>query len=150
MTADPGRSVSSVDVLDEREHARLGDVGNWAALTQPAPPPVSIPVLFAEQVARSPEAAALTSGEQSWTYRQVDEAANRLAHLLAAHGVRPAGAWRCWRNAPPGRSYRFWRCSRPGRSICRSTRHTRRRASGSCSMTLRRRRLSPRVTWPTG
>ncbi|EID17508.1 linear gramicidin synthetase subunit D [Mycobacterium xenopi RIVM700367] len=91
MTADPGRSVSSVDVLDEREHARLGDVGNWAALAQPAPPPVSIPVLFAEQVARSPEAAALTSGEQSWTYRQVDEAANRLAHLLAAHGVRPGG-----------------------------------------------------------
>ena len=33
--------------------------GNRAMLTQPAPAPVSIPVLFAEQVARAPEAVAL-------------------------------------------------------------------------------------------
>ncbi|HZS19400.1 MAG TPA: amino acid adenylation domain-containing protein, partial [Pseudonocardiaceae bacterium] len=87
MTADPGRPLASIDVLGEHEYARLGDIGDWRALTEPAPTPVSIPVLFAAQVERTPEAVALTSGEQSWTYRQLDEAANRLAHLLAAHGV---------------------------------------------------------------
>ena len=42
------------------EHARLDEVGNRAVLTQPATAPVSIPVLFAAQVARTPEAVALS------------------------------------------------------------------------------------------
>ena len=42
------------------EHARLDELGNRAVLTQPATAPVSIPVLFAEQVARAPEAVAVT------------------------------------------------------------------------------------------
>ena len=50
MTADPTRRVSSIDVLDEAEHARLDEVGNRAVLTQSATP-VSIPAVFAEQVA---------------------------------------------------------------------------------------------------
>ena len=54
MTADPGRRVASIDVLDAGEHARLDEVGNRAVLTRPAPPAVSIPVLFAAQVARAP------------------------------------------------------------------------------------------------
>ena len=89
MTADPTRRLSSMDVLDEGEHARLDEIGNRATLTQPAPAPVSIPVLFAEQVGRAPEAVALVCGECSWTYRELDEAANRLAHLLVGQGVGP-------------------------------------------------------------
>ena len=89
MTADPGRRVASIDVLDAGEHARLDEVGNRAVLTRPAPPAVSIPVLFAAQVARAPEAVAISCGDRSMTYREVEEAANRLAHLLAGHGVGP-------------------------------------------------------------
>ncbi len=89
MTADPARRLSSVDVLDEAEHARLDEVGNRAVLTQPATAAVSIPVLFAAQVARAPEAVALTFEGRSMTYRELDEAANRLAHLLAAEGAGP-------------------------------------------------------------
>ena len=37
MTADPTRRLSSVDVLDAGEHARLDGWGNRAVLTQPAP-----------------------------------------------------------------------------------------------------------------
>ena len=66
----------------------LDEIGNRAVLTQPATP-VSIPVLFAAQVARAPEAVALSCGERSWTYREVEEAANRLAHLLAGQGAGP-------------------------------------------------------------
>ena len=50
---------------------------------------VSIPALFAAQVARSPEAVALTFDGRSMTYRELDEAANRLAHLVADQGAGP-------------------------------------------------------------
>ena len=91
MAGDPTRRLSSVDLLDEPEHARLGEWGNRAVLTQPAPTPVSIPVLWAAQVARTPEAVAVTFEGLSMTYRELEEAANRLAHLLAGHGVGPGG-----------------------------------------------------------
>ena len=60
MTADPTRRLSSVDVLDADEHARLNELGNRAVLTRPASPAMSVPALFAEQVARTPEAVAVT------------------------------------------------------------------------------------------
>ena len=89
MTADPTRRLSSVDVLDAGEHARLDGWGNRAVLTQPATAPVSVPALFAAQVARAPEAVAVTFEGRSMTYREVEEAANRLAHLLAGQGAGP-------------------------------------------------------------
>ena len=91
MTAEPSRRSSSIDVLDEAEHARLAEVGNRAVLTAPAPAlaPVSVPVLFAAQVARTPGAAAVTFEGRSMTYRELEEAANRLAHRLADQGVGP-------------------------------------------------------------
>ena len=76
-------------MLDEAEHARLDEVGNRAVLTKAAPVAVSVPVLFAAQVARAPEAVAVTFGDLSLTYRELDEAANRLAHLLSGRGVGP-------------------------------------------------------------
>ena len=89
MTTDPTRSLSSMDVLDAQEHARLDEAGNRAVLTRPAPPPVSIPALFAAQVARTPGAVALSFEGVSMTYREVEQAANRLAHVLAGRGVGP-------------------------------------------------------------
>ena len=89
VTADPGRPLSSIDLLDAGEQARLDGWGNRAVLTRPATTPVSVPVLFAAQVARTPEAVAISCGENSWTYRELEEAANRLAHLLAGQGVGP-------------------------------------------------------------
>jgi amino acid adenylation domain-containing protein/non-ribosomal peptide synthase protein (TIGR01720 family) len=92
MTADPTRRLSSMDLLDGDEHARLDGWSNRAVLAQPVRKSVSIPALFAVQVARDPEAVAVSWEDRSWTYREVDEAANRLAHLLAAQGV---GAGQC-------------------------------------------------------
>src|SRR5262249_19766960 len=86
MTVDPTRRLSSVDLLDAGEHAGLEGWGNRAVLTQPMTG-VSIPVVFAAQVARTPEAVAVTCEGRSMAYREVEEAANRLAHLLAGQGV---------------------------------------------------------------
>ena len=89
MTADPTQRLSSMDLLDAGEQARLDDIGNRAVLTQPAAPAVSIPAVFVTQVARNPEAVALTFEGRSMTYRELDEASNRLAHLLAGQGAGP-------------------------------------------------------------
>ncbi|WP_156425323.1 non-ribosomal peptide synthase/polyketide synthase, partial [Mycobacterium sp. GA-1285] len=89
MTAEPARRLSTIDLLDDAERARLDEIGNRAALTQPTTASASIPAVFAEQVRRAPEAVAISCGTQSWTYREVEEAADRLAHLLTGQGVGP-------------------------------------------------------------
>ncbi|WP_375488158.1 AMP-binding protein, partial [uncultured Mycobacterium sp.] len=89
MTADLTRRLLSIDLLDDDEHADLDGWGNRAVLTAPARVGASIPVLFAAQVGRSPEAVALSCRGRSMTYRELDEAANRLAHLLVGQGVGP-------------------------------------------------------------
>ncbi|OSC55259.1 hypothetical protein B5180_40260, partial [Streptomyces sp. BF-3] len=44
--------------------------------------------LVREQVARTPGAEALRDGTRSWSYREFDTDADRLAGLLAEHDVR--------------------------------------------------------------
>ncbi|MBO0885179.1 MAG: AMP-binding protein, partial [Mycobacterium sp.] len=87
ITADTTRRLSSIDVLDEAERACLDRWGNRAVLTQPVPPAVSVPALFSLQVQRTPDAVAIRCGEHSWTYQQVEQASNRLAHLMVGHGA---------------------------------------------------------------
>ncbi|MGO4447060.1 amino acid adenylation domain-containing protein, partial [Mycobacterium sp. 2YAF39] len=89
MATDPERLLSSIDVLDTGEFGQLDAWGNRAMLTQPVPTVQSIPAMFAAQVTRAPEAAALTFDGHHLTYRELDEAADRLANLLAANGARP-------------------------------------------------------------
>ncbi|MFI5511750.1 amino acid adenylation domain-containing protein, partial [Mycobacterium sp. NPDC051804] len=89
MTTDPSQQLSTIAMLDDSERAHLDEIGNRAVLSRPAPPVVSIPVLFATQVSRVPEAVAISCGERSWSYRELDEASNRLAHQLFARGVGP-------------------------------------------------------------
>ncbi|OBH02893.1 non-ribosomal peptide synthetase, partial [Mycobacterium sp. E1747] len=90
MTADPGARVSSIDVLDADELTRLDEMGHRAVLAESVAG-VSLPELFARQVSRAPGAVALRCGARSWTYREVDEASNRLAHALVECGAGPGG-----------------------------------------------------------
>ncbi len=48
-----------------------------------------IHALFEEQVTKTPDAVAVVFGEQSLTYRQLNEGANQLAHYLQTLGVKP-------------------------------------------------------------
>ncbi|MBO0881503.1 MAG: amino acid adenylation domain-containing protein, partial [Mycobacterium sp.] len=91
LADDPGCALSSVDVLDGPERARLDEFSNRVVLTRPVASQVSVPGLFATQVARTPEAVALVCEGRSMTYRELDEASNRLAHLLVGCGVGPGG-----------------------------------------------------------
>ena len=145
MTADPARRLSSVDLLDDGEHARLDEWGNRAVLTRPAPAPVSIPEVFAAQVARAPEAVALT-----FEGRVDDLPRARRGRRTGWRTCWPTTArarvsvWRCCSRGRPRRSWRSWRCSRPGRRICRSIpAHPDGADRSSCSPTPRRSPRSP-------
>ncbi|KUI04643.1 hypothetical protein AU189_19860 [Mycolicibacterium acapulense] len=89
MSAVPSQSLRSIGMLDAAESTRMDAMGNRAVMAAPIPPPVSIPTLFDRQVARAPQAVALVCGERSWTYREVEESANRLAHMLVEYGAGP-------------------------------------------------------------
>ncbi|WP_156670919.1 non-ribosomal peptide synthetase, partial [Mycobacterium sp. E136] len=89
MTVNPGRRLSSIELLAGNERADLDVWGNRTLLARPASSTVSIPVMFAEQVARAPEAVAIRCDGRTWTYRELDDASNRLANLLIDRGAGP-------------------------------------------------------------
>ncbi|MFA5709879.1 amino acid adenylation domain-containing protein, partial [Mycolicibacterium sp.] len=88
MTGDPLRSLSTMDLLDRSEYAQLDQIANRTALTSTVPE-VSIVSLFGQQAARTPGAVALRCRGDELTYRELDEASNRLAHWLTHLGARP-------------------------------------------------------------
>ena len=81
---DPRTALGSVDLLTAAEEARL-------LALQPAPTPLESSGLmhagFEVTAATQPDRAALRHGGQRWTYRELDERSNRLAHALRARGV---------------------------------------------------------------
>ncbi|MED5814022.1 amino acid adenylation domain-containing protein, partial [Mycolicibacterium sp. 050232] len=88
MATDPDAVLSSIDVLEPAEQVRLDEVGHRAVLARPVVES-SIPELFAAQVERAPDAVALRFDGRSMSYRELDEASNRLGHLLVAEGAGP-------------------------------------------------------------
>ena len=89
MTADPDPAALVDRSAREPEHARLDEVGNRAVLTRPVARRGRFRRCSPQQVARTPQAVAVTFDGRSMTYRELEEAANRLAHLLAGHGAGP-------------------------------------------------------------
>ncbi|WP_420891933.1 amino acid adenylation domain-containing protein [Mycolicibacterium nivoides] len=88
MTADTAQRLSSVDVLDAADRARLDEVGHRGVLGRPVVES-SIPALFAAQVERAPGSEAVSFEGRTLSYRELDEASNRLAHMLIDRGARP-------------------------------------------------------------
>ncbi|MFD9729917.1 amino acid adenylation domain-containing protein, partial [Streptomyces sp. NPDC059072] len=86
VAADPETRLSRLDVLDADERRVVTDEWNDSARTLPA---VTLPEAFEAQVARTPEATALIGAGVSLTYAELDERANRLAHVLIGRGVGP-------------------------------------------------------------
>nr|APD71797.1 non-ribosomal peptide synthetase 8 [Streptomyces sp.] len=84
LVSDPEARVGSVHVLESAERERLLGELNDTAVPVPGR---TVPALFEEQAAATPDAVAVAFGETSLTYRELDARANRLAHVLAARGV---------------------------------------------------------------
>ncbi len=91
FTTHPNRPLHHLDLLTPLEHTHLDTWGNHHSLHTPPPaPPVSIPQVFADQVAAHPDALALTFDDRTWTYRELDTASTQLAHHLhTTYGAAP-------------------------------------------------------------
>jgi non-ribosomal peptide synthetase component F len=86
VAADPGLPVSGVQILDTAERRQL--VAGWNDTARDKPP-VTLTELLEEQARRSPGALAVVCGDQAWSYAELDERANRLAHYLTGLGAGP-------------------------------------------------------------
>ncbi|MEV7924223.1 amino acid adenylation domain-containing protein [Kitasatospora sp. NPDC088779] len=88
---DPQAPLARLGAPEPAELARI--LGEWSGASAAPREPArraTIAELFAEQAARTPDAVAVTApGEAALSYRELDERANRLAHLLAARGAGP-------------------------------------------------------------
>ncbi|HZI02860.1 MAG TPA: amino acid adenylation domain-containing protein, partial [Archangium sp.] len=87
LAASGATSLGDVTLLSEAERRQV--VVEWNPARTGFPGESCIHHLFEQQVALRPEAIALEFGEQRLSYRELDTRANRLAHLLRAHGVGP-------------------------------------------------------------
>ncbi|HEU4322016.1 MAG TPA: amino acid adenylation domain-containing protein, partial [Roseiflexaceae bacterium] len=90
IVAQPDRSLALLPLLTAAERALL--VEGWNATTAAYPRDTTIAALFAEQVARAPDAVALTDGDEHLSYAELDRRSNWLALRLVAGGVRPGAA----------------------------------------------------------
>ncbi|WP_203687058.1 non-ribosomal peptide synthetase, partial [Phytomonospora endophytica] len=81
---NPDRRVSELDMLSPAEMSDLLRQATGLALPSA---PVLLHDLFAAQALRTPDAPAVIDGDAVLTYRELDERANALAHLLGEEGV---------------------------------------------------------------
>jgi amino acid adenylation domain-containing protein len=86
MVADTGQRIASIDLLAAQERRQI--LEDWNQTTGEIPQ-ATLVELFEEQVEKSPEAFAVLSQEQKLSYRELNERANRLAHLLIGMGIGP-------------------------------------------------------------
>ncbi|MGW2176464.1 non-ribosomal peptide synthetase, partial [Streptomyces sp. NPDC001705] len=92
VAADPDVRLHEIDVLSEDERSLLlpeRKLEREPDAGVPVAANVTLPGLFEEQAARTPDTVALVSGDQSMTYGELNEQANRLARVLTRRGVGP-------------------------------------------------------------
>src|SRR5207302_243238 len=87
MVANPNRPISALPILTAAEKQQL--LVDWNDTQKDYPRDKCLHESFEEQVERSPDAAAVVSGEHALTYRELNARANQLAHHLRKHGVGP-------------------------------------------------------------
>ncbi|HEU4562037.1 MAG TPA: amino acid adenylation domain-containing protein, partial [Longimicrobium sp.] len=87
LELSPGRAIGSLDVLPEAERRQV--VEEWNRTQAEVPADRCIHELFEVQAARTPGAVAVRFEEESLTYAELNEHANRLAHHLVRRGVGP-------------------------------------------------------------
>jgi natural product biosynthesis luciferase-like monooxygenase protein len=87
LAAAEDRPVQQVELLSKA--AAEQQLAAWNDTNRPLPDGATIHGLFEAQVDRTPEAVAVACEESTLSYRQLDEAANRLAAQLRTLGVGP-------------------------------------------------------------
>ena len=86
LLADSHQAIEDIELLRPEERQQV--LEQWNDTVREVPQ-ATLPVLFEAQVERTPDAIAVVFEEQTLTYRELNERANRLAHFLIAKGVGP-------------------------------------------------------------
>jgi nonribosomal peptide synthetase DhbF len=86
IASDPGRSISSLNLLSSAERRQI--ISDWNNTFHPLPHS-TLPLLFEQQVQKCPDSTAVILETQSLTYCELNARANRLAHYLIKAGIGP-------------------------------------------------------------
>ncbi len=87
VVTDPTQSILSLPLLTGEEKVQL--LQEWNATQRDYPGDRCLHQLFEEQVAQRPDKVAVVCADTSFTYRELNERANQLAHYLRQQGVGP-------------------------------------------------------------
>ncbi|MBU8821640.1 non-ribosomal peptide synthetase [Mycolicibacterium goodii] len=82
--ADPDRALGRLDLVGVEDAAWLTQMATGEAFDTPA---TTLTDLVTQQAERTPDATAVVYEGTHYTYRAINEAANRLAHWLIAQGI---------------------------------------------------------------
>ncbi|MBV9926801.1 MAG: amino acid adenylation domain-containing protein [Acidobacteria bacterium] len=85
--ADPARRLSELPLLTEEERYQI--LSAWNDTRRDFPHERGIAGLFAEQVARTPDAVAFSCEGESLSYAELERRSNQMANHLRALGVGP-------------------------------------------------------------
>jgi len=87
IVANPDQHIGELPLLTETERRQL--LVEWNDTQTDYPADLCIHQLFEVQVARTPDATAVTFENQQLTYSELNARANQLAHYLSKVGVGP-------------------------------------------------------------
>jgi natural product biosynthesis luciferase-like monooxygenase protein len=87
MREDPRRPIAELSLLSAQEREQV--LYEWNRSDAEYDRGACVHQLFERQVDATPDAAALAFEDRVLTYRELDERANRVAHVLRAAGVVP-------------------------------------------------------------
>ncbi len=87
MIEDVDQQISCLAMLSGEERHQI--LKEWNETQTDYPRDLCVHDLFEEQVVRSPDAPAVTFGDETLTYRELNRRANRVAHRLRRMGVGP-------------------------------------------------------------
>ncbi|MBK4995751.1 amino acid adenylation domain-containing protein, partial [Pseudomonas sp. S37] len=82
----PATTLDSLSILGEQAHQQL--IGSFNATAQAYPQGHTVHALFEAQAASTPDASAVSQGDQALSYAELNRRANQLAHRLIAEGVQ--------------------------------------------------------------
>lgn len=87
VVENPDLRVAQIPLMSTKEREQV--VIGWNRTAADYPRDITLPSAFEAQVERTPKAIALLYAGKTWSYRQLNQEANRLAHVLMKKGVGP-------------------------------------------------------------
>ncbi len=87
LTANPGQPVTEISLLTADEYQRM--IRDWNSTQTPYPQNMCVHYLIEAQAERTPDATAVVFENDSLSYRELNNRANRVAHYLQQCNVGP-------------------------------------------------------------